>query len=114
MTTPTHTLPAACFHVLLSLGDRPRHGLGIMDEVERATHGAVLLGPGSLYGSLKRLAGDGLVRESHERPDESDDTRRRYYEITDAGRDALRLELRVLSDILDSARSKALIPGGAQ
>ena len=83
MTTPTRRLPAACFHVLLSLGDEPRHGLGIMDEVERATGGAVLLGPGSVYGSLKRLAADRLVRERPTRSD--DDPRRRYYEITPAG-----------------------------
>ena len=111
MTTPTHSLPAACFHVLLSLGDEPRHGLGIVEEVERRTDGAVVLGPGSLYGSLKRLASDGLIRESHDRPDRSDDTRRRYYEITDAGKQALHAELRTLAAILETARDKALMPG---
>lgn len=111
MTTPTRRLPAACFHVLLSLGDEPRHGLGIMDEVEQATAGAVLLGPGSVYGSLKRLAADRLVRESSSRPD--DDPRRRYYEITEAGREALHAELRLLSAILDSARRKDVLPEGA-
>jgi len=109
VTTPTRRLPAACFHVLLSLGDEPRHGLGIMDEVERATGGAVLLGPGSVYGSLKRLADDRLVRESRNRPGE-DDPRRRYYEITAAGREALQSELRLLSAILDSAREKDVLP----
>lgn len=114
MTTPTHSLPAACFHVLLSLSDSRRHGLGIMEEVEARTDGAVLLGPGSLYGSLKRLLAEGFIAESKDRPAEGDDSRRRYYQITDPGRAALRAELVVLTKILEAAREKALIPGGSR
>ncbi|MGI9625617.1 MAG: PadR family transcriptional regulator [Longimicrobiales bacterium] len=114
MTTPTHSLPAACFHVLLSLSDSSRHGLGIMEEVEARTDGVVLLGPGSLYGSLKRLVNEGFIVESNDRPVEDDDARRRYYEITGPGRSALRAELETLAKILDTAREKALIPGGSR
>ena len=111
MTTPTRTMPAACFHVLLSLADAARHGLGIMEEVEDRTDGHVLLGPGSLYGSLKRLASDGLIREKQRTPGSDGDPRRRYYEITREGRRALRRELEVLELIMTAARDKALIPG---
>ena len=111
MTIPTRTMPAACFHVLHSLANSPRHGLGIMDEVEQRTGGAVLLGPGSLYGSLKRLVAEKLIQESERRPRDEDDTRRRYYEITPAGDAALRQELRLLASIVDAARDNDLIPG---
>lgn len=111
MSVPNRTMPTACFHVLLALADAPRHGLGIVEEVERRTRGRVSLGPGSLYGSLKRLTEDGWIAESSERPDDNDDTRRRYYEITAAGRQALRDELEILEAVLDSARQKSLLPG---
>ena len=111
MTIPTRAMPAACFHVLLSLANDPRHGLGIMEEVEERTGGAVLLGPGSLYGSLKRLVTENLIRESVRRPREDDDPRRRYYEITPEGHKALRGELRLLATIVDAARDNDLIPG---
>ena len=111
MPVPTRTMPAACFHVLLSLANNPRHGLGIMDEVEQRTGGAVLLGPGSLYGSLKRLVSESLIREGGRPPEDEDDPRRRYYEITPDGDRALRQELRLLANIVDDARDKDLIPG---
>ena len=82
------------FHILLALADRERHGYHIMQEVEERTDGEVRLGPGTLYGSIKRMLSDGLVEESGERPDpEMDDERRIYYELTGAGRAALEAEL---------------------
>ena len=110
MSLPNRTMPTACFHVLLALADAPRHGLGIVEEVERRTQGRVSLGPGSLYGSLKRLTEDRWIEESADRPDDNEDTRRRYYAITSAGRRALRDELEILESVLDSARQKSLLP----
>jgi DNA-binding PadR family transcriptional regulator len=79
-------LTAAMFHILLALADKERHGYEIMQEVQERTEGAVRLGPGTLYGSIKRMLSDGLVEESDERPDEElDDERRRYYRLTDFG-----------------------------
>ena len=114
MTLPNRTMPTACFHVLLALADAPRHGLGIVEEVERKTNGRVSLGPGSLYGSLKRLTEDGWIRDSLDHPGENEDTRRRYYEITSEGQQALRDELEILEAVLDSARQKSLLPRRAQ
>lgn len=110
MSVPNRTMPTACFHVLLALADAPRHGLGIVEEAERRTQGRVSLGPGSLYGSLKRLTEDGWIEESTERPDENEDARRRYYRITPTGRKALRDELEILEAVLESARQKSLLP----
>ena len=45
----------AMFHILLALADRERHGYDIMREVDERTEGKVQLGPGTLYGSIKRM-----------------------------------------------------------
>lgn len=105
-------LRPAAFHILLALADDERHGYGIMQEVTARTGGAIRLGPGTLYGSLKRLLGDGLVAESEERPvPELDDERRRYYRLTDSGRRAAAAEARRLAALVGVARAKRLLPG---
>lgn len=81
-------LSASVFHVLLALASGPNHGLGIADDVEEATGGAVNLGPGTLYRALKQMVGGGLIAET-EAPSADEDTRRRHYRLTTAGRTAL-------------------------
>ena len=81
------SLTPATFEILLALADQERHGYGIMREVERRTEGVVKLGPGTLYGSIKRMLEAGIIEESGDRPDpEMDDDRRRYYRLTTQGR----------------------------
>ena len=63
------------FHVLLVLAAEDRHGLGVAKAVDEATEGAVRLGPGTLYRSLKELTASGLV-EPTSAPDGEDDPRR--------------------------------------
>jgi DNA-binding PadR family transcriptional regulator len=76
-------LTPAVFNILLALADGEKHGYAIMLEVENFTQGAVNMGPGTLYGSTKRMLDAGLIRESSERPDpDMDDQRRRYYVLT--------------------------------
>jgi DNA-binding PadR family transcriptional regulator len=105
-------LTPAVLHILLSLADGERHGYGIMREVERRTGGEMRLGPGTLYGSIKRMLGDGLIEESDERPDpELDDSRRRYYRITDFGRRVAGAEAARLESLVSSARDKKLLRG---
>src|ERR1700674_2058392 len=96
-TTPHELLPLPppVFHILLALAGEERHGYGIMRDVARQSSGPLQLGPGTLYGCLKRMLAAGLVEESDERPDpELDDERRRYYRMTDLGRSAVRGEAR--------------------
>src|SRR6476661_4277889 len=103
-------LTPATFHILLALVDEERHGYAIMQEVAERTDGDVKLGPGTLYGSLKRLLEQGLVEESDERADPVlDDERRRYYGITRRGLDAARAEARRLESLVRVARQKKLI-----
>ena len=79
-------LPVAQHHILLALADGEKHGYAIMPEVARMTDGDVTMGPGTLYGSIKRMIDQGLLEEADERPDPAlDDERRRYYRLTALG-----------------------------
>ena len=87
-------LTPAVFHILLALSTGEMHGYGIMKRVEADSHGGVNMGPGTLYGSIKRMLDAGLVVESDKRVDpELDDARRIYYRITAEGETALSAEL---------------------
>jgi DNA-binding PadR family transcriptional regulator len=103
-------LPPATFQILLALVDEERHGYAIMKEVAERTEGAVRLGPGTLYGSLKRLLDAGLVAEVGERADPGlGDERRRFYKITSFGMSVARAEARRLEAMVRGARQKKLI-----
>lgn len=118
-TKPESILPLtpAVFHILLALADMERHGYGIMLEVERNTDGMMRLGPGTLYGSIKRMLKSDLIEESDERPDpELDDKRRRYYRLTGFGQSVVRAEAERLANLVRQAQAKQLLPhfeGGA-
>jgi DNA-binding PadR family transcriptional regulator len=100
-------LSPAIHHILLALADDERHGYGIMLEVSRLTRGATRMGPGTLYGTLKRLLASGLIEETDERPDPAlDDERRRYYRITRLGARVLQAETARVSVLLVAARAK--------
>jgi DNA-binding PadR family transcriptional regulator len=102
-------LSEAVFQVLLALADRARHGYGIMQEVEERTDGRVRLGPGTVYGAIKRLSAQGLVEET-EASSSGDDERRRYYRLTESGRAVAVAEARRLEGLLETARRKRLLP----
>ena len=103
-------LTPAVFHILLALADQERHGYGIMQEVTAMTQDRVRMGPGTLYGSIKRMRKASLIEESDERPDpEIDDERRRYYRLTDFGRRVLAAEARRLSGLMDVAQAKRVL-----
>ena len=94
-------LSPTVFHVLAALARDPRHGYGVAREVEELSDGNIVMGPGTLYGSLQRMTDAGLIEES-DNPGE--DTlhaeRRRYYRITGLGRMALRAESQRLARTL--------------
>jgi DNA-binding PadR family transcriptional regulator len=112
MTTkrsPREMLPLTppVFHILLALADEERHGYGIMQDVARQTDGALQLGPGTLYGCLKRMLAAGLVEESDERRDPAlDDERRRYYRMTPFGRRTVRIEAQRLAGAVTVAMAR--------
>jgi DNA-binding PadR family transcriptional regulator len=104
-------LPLALLHILLAVADRERHGYAIMQDVRERTDGAFKLGPGTLYGSIRRLLEADLIEELDERPDpDHDDTRRRYYRITPRGRKVAVEETARLAKLLRHARAVGLAP----
>lgn len=96
------------FHILLSLVDEPKHGYGIIQEVERRTKGEVKLGASTLYSAIKRIRAWGWVEEV-EAAESGDDPRRRYYGLTREGRRVIRSEARRLEDLVRHARAKDVL-----
>ena len=108
-------LTPAVFHILLALAGEERHGYDIMREVETITDGKMQMGPGTLYGSIKRMLRDGLIAETDERPDpELDDSRRRYYELTDFGRRVLGAESKRLERLVEVVRRRNLLGSASE
>ena len=86
-------LSPTAFHVLVVLANGPRHGYGVAQEVEELTEGRLVMGPGTLYGSLRRMLGSGLIEETKNPGEEGlHAERRRYYRMTPLGSAALHAE----------------------
>lgn len=97
------------FHIMLSLASCEQHGYGIMQEVLERSNGKIRLWPATLYGSLKRLIEADLIQESADRPaPEFDDARRRYYRLTNFGRQVLNAESDRLQELVQAIRLKQL------
>jgi len=110
-------LTPVTLNILLALADEERHGYGIGVEVRERTGGRMRLGPGTLYGTLKRMVDSGLVEESESLPEELDAgtrpydaERRRYYRLTGFGERVLAAELSRLEGVVRTAQEKGLFP----
>lgn len=98
-------LTPAVFHVLLALAGGQRHGYAILKDVERQTEGTMRMGPGTLYGTLQRMMEQALVEEAPG-PARPVDERRRYYQLTRAGRAALKAEVERMETLVRAARAR--------
>ena len=109
-TDPADHLPLtpAVFHILLALAEGDRHGYAVMQAVEARTGGIVRMGPGTLYGSFKRMTAAGLIESAGERQEEGE--RRRYYSLTKLGRAVLRAEAERLRDLVSAAEASRVLP----
>jgi DNA-binding PadR family transcriptional regulator len=104
-------LPPAWFHLLLALVGGEQHGYALMKAINEESGGELRLGPGTLYGALKRLLDLRLIEESSQRPDPAlDDERRRYYRLTSTGRQVLGAEAQRHDRLVSLARSKRVLP----
>jgi DNA-binding PadR family transcriptional regulator len=104
-------LPPPVFHILVALASGPAHGYAIMRDVKERTVGRLRLGPGTLYGSIKRMLEQGLIEETRLRPPTlDDDERRRYYRLTRLGRRVAEAEAARLAEVLRQARAHGLLP----
>ena len=107
--TPTALAPAE-FQILLALADGAKHGHGIKLDVRDRTEGQVVLGPGTLYGAIKRLLDrDWLAEVPPPNGERTGDERRRYYEATPEGLAAARSEAHRMSTLLGIATAKRLV-----
>jgi DNA-binding PadR family transcriptional regulator len=103
-------LTPAVFSILLALAGSEKHGYAIMQEIAQSSAGALRLGPGTLYRSIKQMLAAGLIEESGDRPDPAlDDERRRYYRVSAFGRRVLKAEAERLARLVSQARSQGLL-----
>jgi DNA-binding PadR family transcriptional regulator len=98
----------AFFFLMLALTEGSRHGHAMARDVEERSGGSVTLGPGSLYWSLGRLAEVALIEEV-DPPDGETDERRRFYGLTQFGREVLARETTTLERIVDYARLRRIV-----
>ena len=106
----SESIARSAFLVLLSLADRPRHGLAILDRVDEASNGECRMGPGTLYGTLQKLVATGLIKEVDAPPDlEADDPRRRYYRLTSRGEKVLKAEATRLRALVNVAIAQRIL-----
>jgi DNA-binding PadR family transcriptional regulator len=98
-------LSPSAFHILLALADRDKHGYAIAKEVEDTTDGAIVLGPATLYRTIKQLLADGWIVEI-----DADDERRRVYRLTPRGRKVAQAEAQRLEHVVRMARERRLLP----
>lgn len=103
------TLRPAVFHILLALAKEDLHGLGVAKAIDVATAGSMTLGPGTLYRSLKEMAREGLITEVSA-PEGAEDPRRRFYRISEKGREMAEMEATRLARVVQIARDSDVLP----
>lgn len=102
-TNTNVSLTPQIFYILLSLATKERHGYAILKQVEQDSQGKVKLGPGTLYGAIKRMLEEKLIREI-----DTPHARRKYYQLTEKGRAIFTAELERYSHAVEIAREKNL------
>jgi len=91
-------LSEATYYIMLALVN-PLHGYGVMHEVEKLSDGTVKLGPGTLYGVFNTLEKEALISKVKE------EDRRKYYALTDKGKEVLREQIARLKIMADRGRT---------
>ena len=103
-------LKNAELHIMLVLADHDAHGYLIMQEVAQRTDGAIRMGPGTLYTTLKRLLDRGWIFEIDCPAEaESTDERRRYYRLSNEGRTVLHDEIQRLAQLVSFAQEVGVL-----
>ena len=87
------------FYILFCL-QKPNHGYGVVQLVEKLSGGEIRLAPGTMYGSLSKMEKDGVIRFVRE------EEKRKIYEITDLGREILKLEIDRISRLYNITKEE--------
>lgn len=103
-TTKDMPLTPAIFYILLALAMKERHGYDIMKQVENDSQGKIKLGPGTLYGAIKRMLDEKLIVEV-----DSSHARRKYYKLTEKGRTIFSNELQRYNQAVELAKKRNLL-----
>jgi DNA-binding PadR family transcriptional regulator len=94
--------------ILLALAPEPLYGYGILVAVRELSDGRIKLAAGTLYTALDRLGDEGVVDVHHE--EVVDGRFRRYYTLTDAGREVIEAETERRAALAARARHRLSIP----
>ncbi len=111
MPKKSDTIKPRWFQILLALASEDLHGLAIMKAVLEQTQGHMRLWPAMLYGSLKQMTEAGLIQERESEDAASDADRRRFYGVTDQGREALAAEVDRLAGYIRLAEKRQVVDG---
>ena len=90
-------LSESTYYIMLMLAE-PLHGYGVMQEVEAMTGGAVVIGPGTLYGAFSTLEKENLIAMVRK------EDRRKFYALTDKGKAVLHSQIERLEMMTKSGR----------
>ncbi len=97
-------LTPAVFHILLALAPGAMHGYAIMLETSTLSEGNFRMGPATLYSTIQRLVALRLIDETT--GDSEEDARRRYYQLTDIGRQLLDVEVQRMNAAVRKANAR--------
>ncbi len=102
------------FQILLAIADGPRHGYGIIKEIEIRTGRPLKSSTGTLYLAIQRLEQEELIAEADDPgTEDTRDSRRRYYDLTKLGQEVAAAEARRLVRLVGIARQKRLLSAKA-
>ena len=87
------------FYILLCL-QKPNHGYGVVQKVEKLTDVAIKLAPGTMYGSLSKMEKDNVIEFIKE------EDKRKIYQITELGSQVLELELQRITRLYKIAQEE--------
>ena len=93
-------LTETSFFILLSLATTPKHGYGIIKEVEALSGGRVVLAAGTLYSALRRMLEDGWIERLEDKHSSGEGRERKLYSLTDLGRRIFELETKRLQRLV--------------
>lgn len=94
-------------YILVVLYVKESHGYEIMKQVEKFSNGTIRMGPGTLYGAIKRLLEEGLIEETESIIEAN--RKRRMYKITEKGKAFVSAELHSLNNILEIAKNSNIL-----